>query len=84
MNAPVLGLIGQIPDADIGRDLGHLHEIRDQAGIVKRLVDHVELIRKPAAGLARDGAGAPRHAHAAAPDRRCSNAPSMCGANPAR
>jgi acetolactate synthase-1/2/3 large subunit len=34
-NAPVLGLIGQIPDADIGRDLGQLHEIRDQAGIVK-------------------------------------------------
>ena len=47
MNAPVLGLIGQIPDADIGRGLGHLHEIRDQAGIVKRLVDHSALIRKP-------------------------------------
>jgi len=46
-NAPVLGLVGQIPDADIGRDLGQLHEIRDQAGIVKRLVDHTELIRKP-------------------------------------
>jgi acetolactate synthase-1/2/3 large subunit len=47
MNAPVLGLIGQIPDADIGRGLGHLHEIRDQAGIIKRLVDHSSLIRKP-------------------------------------
>jgi acetolactate synthase-1/2/3 large subunit len=47
MNAPVLGLIGQIPDADIGRDLGHLHEIRDQAGIIARLVDHAALIRKP-------------------------------------
>jgi len=47
MNAPVLGLIGQIPAADIGRGLGHLHEIRDQAGIVKRLVDHCALIRKP-------------------------------------
>jgi acetolactate synthase I/II/III large subunit len=47
MNAPVLGLIGQIPDADIGRHLGHLHEIRDQAGIIKRLVDHTALIRKP-------------------------------------
>jgi len=46
-NAPVLGLIGQIPAADIGRDLGQLHEIRDQAGIVKRLVDHTELIHKP-------------------------------------
>ncbi|MFZ3310942.1 MAG: thiamine pyrophosphate-binding protein, partial [Xanthobacteraceae bacterium] len=40
MNAPVLALIGQIPDADIGRHLGHLHEIRDQTGILKRLVDH--------------------------------------------
>jgi len=47
MNAPVLGLIGQIPDADIGRHLGHLHEIRDQTGIIKRLVDHLALIRKP-------------------------------------
>ena len=24
----------------IGRELGHLHEIRDQAGIIARLVDH--------------------------------------------
>jgi acetolactate synthase-1/2/3 large subunit len=47
MNAQVLGLIGQIPDADIGRGLGHLHEIRDQGGIIKRLVDHSTLIRKP-------------------------------------
>ncbi len=47
MNAPVLALVGQIPDADIGRHLGHLHEIRDQAGILKRLVDHSALIRKP-------------------------------------
>ena len=34
MNAQVLALIGQIPDAAIGRGLGHLHEIRDQAGIL--------------------------------------------------
>jgi len=47
MNAPVLALIGEIPDADIGRHLGHLHEIRDQAGILKRLVDYSALIRKP-------------------------------------
>ena len=46
-NAPVLGLIGQIPIGDIGRDLGQLHEIRDQAGIVARLVDHSALIQKP-------------------------------------
>ena len=47
MNAPVLALIGEIPDADIGKHLGHLHEIRDQAGIVKRLVDYSALIRNP-------------------------------------
>jgi acetolactate synthase-1/2/3 large subunit len=47
MNAPVLALIGEIPDADIGRHLGHLHEIRDQAGILKRLVDYSALIREP-------------------------------------
>jgi acetolactate synthase-1/2/3 large subunit len=36
MNAPVLALIGQIPAAAIGRGEGHLHEIRDQAGIIAR------------------------------------------------
>src|SRR5271165_306140 len=47
MNAPVLGLVGQIPAHDIGKGLGHLHEIRDQAGIISRLVDHQALIRRP-------------------------------------
>ena len=47
MNAPVLALVGQIPDADIGRALGHLHEINDQAGIIARLVDHAKLVRSP-------------------------------------
>src|SRR5437870_8785225 len=47
MNAPVLALIGQIPDADIGRGFGHLHEIRDQAGIIARLVGHYARIRAP-------------------------------------
>ncbi len=77
MNAPVLALIGEIPDADIGRHLGHLHEIRDQAGIIKRLVDHSALIRKPGAGAAsgrRGGAGdgdrPPRPGLAAMRDRR--------------
>jgi acetolactate synthase I/II/III large subunit len=48
MNAPVLALIGQIPDSDIGRGLGHLHEVRDQAGIIARLVDFSARIRAPA------------------------------------
>ena len=53
MNAPVLALIGQIPEADIGRGLGHLHEIRDQAGIISRLVDFSARINAPdqASGL---------------------------------
>ncbi|HEY7231740.1 MAG TPA: thiamine pyrophosphate-dependent enzyme [Pseudolabrys sp.] len=47
MNAPVLALIGQIPVAAIGKGHGHLHEIRDQAGIISRLVDHSSHIRNP-------------------------------------
>jgi acetolactate synthase I/II/III large subunit len=47
MNAPVLALIGEIPDAEVGKRIGHLHEIRDQEGIVMRLVDYCARIRKP-------------------------------------
>jgi len=50
MNAPVLALVGQIPQAAIGRGLGHLHEIRDQAGIISRLVDFSARIREPNEG----------------------------------
>jgi len=46
-NAPVLALIGQIPHAAIGKGQGHLHEIRDQAGIISRLVDHSASIEGP-------------------------------------
>lgn len=49
MNAPVLALVGQIPDRDIGRKLGQLHEINDQAGIIARLVDHSALVPDAAA-----------------------------------
>jgi acetolactate synthase-1/2/3 large subunit len=49
-NAPVLALIGQIAQAAIGRGYGHLHEIRDQAGIISRLVDFSARIRAPAEG----------------------------------
>ena len=47
MNAPVLALIGQIPQNQIDRGFGHLHEIRDQAGIISRLVDFSARIRSP-------------------------------------
>jgi acetolactate synthase I/II/III large subunit len=46
-NAPVLAIVGQIPEADIGKGFGHLHEIGDQAGIVSRLVDWSARIRTP-------------------------------------
>ena len=47
MNAPVLAMIGQIPETTIGKAHGHLHEIRDQAGIIARLVDHSSHINGP-------------------------------------
>jgi acetolactate synthase-1/2/3 large subunit len=48
MNAPVLALIGQIPAGTIGKGFGLLHEIRDQAGILSRLVDFSAYIHGPA------------------------------------
>jgi acetolactate synthase-1/2/3 large subunit len=47
MNAPVLALVGQIPDQDIGRRLGHLHEIDDQLGILQRVVGHAKRVPGP-------------------------------------
>jgi acetolactate synthase I/II/III large subunit len=47
-NAPVLALIGQIAQTDIGRGYGHLHEIRDQAGIISRIVGFSARIKAPA------------------------------------
>jgi acetolactate synthase I/II/III large subunit len=47
MNAPVLAIVGQIPEAAIGKGFGHLHEIGDQAGIIARLVDWSARIRAP-------------------------------------
>jgi acetolactate synthase I/II/III large subunit len=46
MNAQVLALIGQIPDRAIGKRLGHLHEIWDQAGIISRLTDFSARIKR--------------------------------------
>jgi acetolactate synthase-1/2/3 large subunit len=47
MNAPVLALFGQIPQDAIGRGFAYLHEVRDQAGIIERLVDWSARIRGP-------------------------------------
>jgi acetolactate synthase-1/2/3 large subunit len=48
MNAPVVAMIGQIPERTIGEGQGQLHEIRDQAGIISRLVDFHAPISRPA------------------------------------
>src|SRR4051795_4789633 len=48
LNAPVLALIGHIAQAAIGRGYGHLHEIRDQGGIIARLADFSARIRTAA------------------------------------
>jgi acetolactate synthase I/II/III large subunit len=48
MNAPVLALVGQIPETAIGRGLGHLHEIRDQEGIIRRIAGRSARLTGPA------------------------------------
>ena len=37
LNVPLFGVVGQIPSAAVGKGLGLLHEISDQAGIMQRL-----------------------------------------------
>ncbi len=46
-NAPVLAITGQIPQALIGRNLGMLHELPDQLGVMQRLAKWAERIRAP-------------------------------------
>ncbi len=45
MNAPVLALVGQIPQAEIDRGFGHLHEIHDQLGLLSHITKHAARIR---------------------------------------
>ncbi|WIM13550.1 thiamine pyrophosphate-dependent enzyme [Enhydrobacter sp.] len=47
MNAPVIGLVGQIPQADIDRGHGHLHEIHDQLGLMRHVTKWAARIRSP-------------------------------------
>ena len=47
VNAPVVALVGQIPQADIDRGHGHLHEIRDQIGLARHIVKFAERIEAP-------------------------------------
>ena len=56
MNAPVLAIVGQIPQADIDRGHGHLHEVRDQLGLAGHFTKFAARIRAPheAPGLVSD------------------------------
>lgn len=47
MGAPVLGLIGQIPSFAIDRGHGHLHEIRDQLGLLNHITKLAARIHAP-------------------------------------
>ncbi len=47
MDAPVLALIGQIPQATIDRGFGYLHEIHDQLGVLRHFTKHAARIRHP-------------------------------------
>jgi acetolactate synthase-1/2/3 large subunit len=48
MGAPVMAIAGQIPQANIDRGFGHLHDTPDQLGILRRLTKFAERIRGPA------------------------------------
>jgi acetolactate synthase-1/2/3 large subunit len=47
MNAPVICIAGQIPQADIDRAHGHLHEIHDQKGIAAHITRYAARISAP-------------------------------------
>jgi acetolactate synthase-1/2/3 large subunit len=46
--APVLALVGQIPLAAIDRGYGHLHELRDQLGLLRHLTKFQARLTHPA------------------------------------
>lgn len=50
MNAPVVGLVGQIPQTDIDKGHGHLHEIHDQLGLMRHFTKWADAfaLRRPA------------------------------------
>jgi acetolactate synthase-1/2/3 large subunit len=47
MNAPVVALAGQIPQVDIDRGHGHLHELHDQPGLARHFTKSAARIRAP-------------------------------------
>src|SRR5665213_1000045 len=49
MNAPIIGLVGQIPRREIDRGHGYLHEIRDQVGLARHIAKFAARIPNAAA-----------------------------------
>jgi len=47
LNAPVFGIIGQIPSGAIGKGIGHLHEIEGQLDTLDSLTKHADRIVSP-------------------------------------
>src|SRR5579885_2265517 len=58
MNAPVLGIVGQIPQREIDRGQGYLHEIRDQLGLAAHIAKYTARIAE-AIRAARSGRPGP-------------------------
>ena len=50
MNAPVLGIVGQIPQGDVDRGFGQLHEMRDQLGLASHIAKYTARIQHAAGG----------------------------------
>ena len=85
MNAPVLALIGEIPDADIGRGISAIcTRSATRPASSSGWSDYSALIRKPERGAAPGRRGVARRWRPAGPARRRSNARSTSGASPAR
>jgi acetolactate synthase-1/2/3 large subunit len=51
-NEPVLLLTGQVPTPFLDRGRGHLHEMPDQLGVMRRIVKWAERVESPAASRA--------------------------------
>ena len=47
LGAPVLALVGQIPESAIDRGYGHLHELPDQLGLLRHMTKHAARITGP-------------------------------------
>lgn len=52
-NAPMMMLTGEIPSYFLGRGRGHLHELPDQAGLLRTFIKSAERVARPAEAPAK-------------------------------